>query len=451
MKPILRSVPARFVLLALFCASAPPDSAGQDVAVRRAAQENPQVRTSQSSDKGLEQDLDDLHWGGGFGAAARREKISLGGERFYLEYLLSTTKGNNDERIGDEISFRERWILRELSRRVAGLERYAVVDHTVRRSEQGAETHYRERRLEMEGPREAILAAEELLDSVIRLNRDIVDVQVRVFQRDAVDKDDSHQVEVFALDLEAWKERLEQYQEGPHDELVAPRLTVFGAQRAVISVLNQISYLKGFEPELVGDSFQLDPVIDVLQEGVILEVIPIISPDPESIHLSLDVHIANVKQPIQQKELRIPTLDVTLELQVPEVSTLEWNSEDLRLREGECGFQVKGLEVSDWTEEGKERRLTIDFLVSLNIIGRFQYVESARIGEVLGFDPETRQAFVRLDENDPGELPSATKFTLRRDGRQSARAIQVRRMGDVLVIELRDGEARLGDSVFLGR
>ena len=53
-------------------------------------------------------------------------------------------------------------------------------------------------------------------------------------------------------------------------ELTAPSLTVYNTQRANITVVNQISFVQDFDVEVAQTSFIADPVIGVIQDGIML-------------------------------------------------------------------------------------------------------------------------------------------------------------------------------------
>lgn len=102
-------------------------------------------------------------------------------------------------------------------------------------------------------------------------------------------------------------------------ELVtAPRILVHNAARANLSVLNQVAYVQDFDVEIAQSASIADPIVAVIQDGVILDVRPVVSADRRFITLELRPTIANLVRPIEQ---RVTTLgssnSVTIEL--PEV------------------------------------------------------------------------------------------------------------------------------------
>lgn len=102
-------------------------------------------------------------------------------------------------------------------------------------------------------------------------------------------------------------------------ELVtAPRLLVHNANRANLSVLNQIAYVADFDVEIAQAASIADPVVQVIQDGVILDVRPVVSADRRFINLELRPTIANLVRPIEQRSTTLGSSNsVTIEL--PEV------------------------------------------------------------------------------------------------------------------------------------
>jgi len=81
-------------------------------------------------------------------------------------------------------------------------------------------------------------------------------------------------------------------------QMTAPAVTVFNTQRANLSSVTQISYIQDFDVEVAQTSFIADPVIGVLQEGIVLDVRPTVSNDRQFITLDLRPTITEVVTPI---------------------------------------------------------------------------------------------------------------------------------------------------------
>ncbi len=61
--------------------------------------------------------------------------------------------------------------------------------------------------------------------------------------------------------------------------LSSPRLTVYNTQRANIRILNQVTYIKDFDVTIAQSAVIADPIVGVVQEGLVLDVRPTISHD----------------------------------------------------------------------------------------------------------------------------------------------------------------------------
>jgi Flp pilus assembly secretin CpaC/tetratricopeptide (TPR) repeat protein len=102
-------------------------------------------------------------------------------------------------------------------------------------------------------------------------------------------------------------------------ELVtAPRIVVHNAARGNLSVLNQVAYVQDFDIEIAQAASIADPIIDVIQDGVILDVRPVVSADRRYITLEMRPTIAQLKRPIAEKPTSTGTQN-TVNIQLPEV------------------------------------------------------------------------------------------------------------------------------------
>ncbi|MCR4315789.1 MAG: hypothetical protein NUW37_05485 [Planctomycetes bacterium] len=80
--------------------------------------------------------------------------------------------------------------------------------------------------------------------------------------------------------------------------VTAPSLAVFNTQRANVTIVNQVSYISDFEVEVAQAAFMADPVISTVQDGIVLDVRPIISADRRFITLELRPTVAELVRPI---------------------------------------------------------------------------------------------------------------------------------------------------------
>lgn len=106
-------------------------------------------------------------------------------------------------------------------------------------------------------------------------------------------------------------------------QITAPRLTVYNTQRANITVLNQISYVQDYEVEIAQLSNIANPVIQTIQEGVKLDVRPIVSSDRRFLTLELRPDVAELIRPIPEFTTNLASgpigANAPVTLQIPEL------------------------------------------------------------------------------------------------------------------------------------
>ncbi|MEZ5992420.1 MAG: hypothetical protein R3E76_08705 [Planctomycetota bacterium] len=80
--------------------------------------------------------------------------------------------------------------------------------------------------------------------------------------------------------------------------LTAPRITVHNTQRGHVSVLNEIAYIRDFDTNISTGVAVADPIVDVIRDGIVLDVRPTISADRRYITLELRPTLAVLLRPI---------------------------------------------------------------------------------------------------------------------------------------------------------
>jgi type II secretory pathway component GspD/PulD (secretin) len=102
--------------------------------------------------------------------------------------------------------------------------------------------------------------------------------------------------------------------------LTAPRLTAFNTQRAHVTVQNQIAYIRDFEVEVAQTAAIADPIVGVVQDGVILDVTPTVSNDRKWITLELRPTVATLVRPIPTIQTNLGQAASTqVNIQLPEL------------------------------------------------------------------------------------------------------------------------------------
>lgn len=170
--------------------------------------------------------------------------------------------------------------------------------------------------------------------------------------------------------------------------VVAPRLTVFNTQRANVSLLKQEAYVRDYDVQVATAATIADPVIGTIQEGVVLDVRPIISADRKYITLELQPTVGEIKSmttfpttlassagAVGNVQIQLPTLRMTklkTTVTVPDGGTLLLGG----VNEGDYQDYMSGIPIlSDipilnalFTRRGQyTRRQSLLILVSAKI------------------------------------------------------------------------------------
>ncbi len=101
----------------------------------------------------------------------------------------------------------------------------------------------------------------------------------------------------------------------------APRLTIYNRQRANLSIVNQVSYVKDYDVEVAQTAFIADPLVDVVQDGLTLDVRPVVSYDRKYVTLELQPTVATLIRPIRTFESSLSGLTTPVVIELPEIIT----------------------------------------------------------------------------------------------------------------------------------
>jgi len=102
-------------------------------------------------------------------------------------------------------------------------------------------------------------------------------------------------------------------------ELVtSPRIVVYNTARGNLAVLNQVAYVQDFNVEIAQAASIADPIVNVIQDGVVLDVRPVVSADRRFITLELRPTIAALKRPINEIITTLGSQN-SVTIQLPEV------------------------------------------------------------------------------------------------------------------------------------
>jgi len=103
-------------------------------------------------------------------------------------------------------------------------------------------------------------------------------------------------------------------------ELVtAPKILVFNTARSNLAVMNQVAYVQDFDVEIAQAASIADPIISVVEDGVILDVRPVVSADRRFVTLEVRPTVAELKRPIRSFATSLGVSPQTVTIQLPEV------------------------------------------------------------------------------------------------------------------------------------
>jgi hypothetical protein len=131
---------------------------------------------------------------------------------------------------------------------------------------------------------------------------------------------------------------------GIAESVADSRMCVFAGQSAFISVLNQIAFISSFEVEKSADTLIADPVVGVLQDGILACLRPTRATDG-TLSLALELSMTDVELPIQDAEVRIPGSVHPVTLQLP-IASRQVLRTTFGLTPGECAV-LSGLAPAD--------------------------------------------------------------------------------------------------------
>lgn len=97
-------------------------------------------------------------------------------------------------------------------------------------------------------------------------------------------------------------------------------LTVLNNERANVAVINQTSYIRDFDVEVAQAAFIADPKVDVIQDGIVLDVRPTITHDRKHIVLSLQPTVAELLRPIPTFTTSLSGQTTPVTLQLPQLT-----------------------------------------------------------------------------------------------------------------------------------
>jgi hypothetical protein len=260
----------------------------------------------------------------------------------------------------------EAWLTTHLPRAIGGDVTVAFEETRTRRYGAGGETTSVARELVLGAAEPLRAKAQRVLDELAALRGKQVMVELTLVTRPA--PPDARPLEkVEALEPRAWQLALAGLREAAKSGasvniLSSPRVVTGQGQTASISVGNDVSYVKGYAVELVGEgSFVADPTIGVAHEGLSVEILPILFGAGDQVSLSLKVRLSNVTRPIATFEAKLG--DGVLKAERPEVATQSFESQ-LVLAANGGGARIDGLV---WTDPETRKPVRAEIYVAARV------------------------------------------------------------------------------------
>ncbi|MHC4375066.1 MAG: hypothetical protein ACYS26_00565 [Planctomycetota bacterium] len=101
--------------------------------------------------------------------------------------------------------------------------------------------------------------------------------------------------------------------------VTAPSILVFNTARSHIKVLNQLTFVQDYNVQIATAAAIADPIVQVVQDGVVLDVRPVVSADRRFITLDLRPTVATLTRPIEEFSTSLATSGGTVTIQLPEL------------------------------------------------------------------------------------------------------------------------------------
>jgi len=168
-------------------------------------------------------------------------------------------------------------------------------------------------------------------------------------------------------------------------------LTVLNGSRASVSVIRQQAYVKDFNVEVANAAFIADPEIDVIQDGIVLDVRPMISYDRKYVTLDLQPTIAELQRPIPTFTTSLAGATLPVTLQFPNM-TVRKAETTVKVPDG-GSVLIGGLnEVLN-----RERAAQVPWLAELPIVSLF-FQEEGTVDENSSLMVLVRAHITQIDE-----------------------------------------------------
>jgi type II secretory pathway component GspD/PulD (secretin) len=175
--------------------------------------------------------------------------------------------------------------------------------------------------------------------------------------------------------------------------LRAPRLAVYNTQRANLTLVNQVTYVKDYDVEVAQTAYIADPIVDIVQDGLVLDVRPTVSHDRRYVTLELRPTVAVLGRPIRTFVTPLAGLTTTVTIELPE---LQYRSAETTVKVPDGGSVVIGGLKSISTVD---RRSETPILSQIPILNFF-FSRKGRSDEISDLIIVLRVDILDLDERE---------------------------------------------------
>jgi type II secretory pathway component GspD/PulD (secretin) len=134
--------------------------------------------------------------------------------------------------------------------------------------------------------------------------------------------------------------------------LQAPIVTVYNTQRANITLITQLSFIQDFDVEVAQTAFIADPIVGVIQDGLVLDVQPTVSHDRKYITMQLKPTVARLERPIPTFTTSLGAFTTPVTIQIPKLR-VEKAATNVRVPDGGTILLggLKGINLKDLKAE----------------------------------------------------------------------------------------------------
>lgn len=383
------------------------------------------------------------------------EAAPAGRARFQAALRIEETTGDvaNDRLKTIDIdfgkpSFAERWLLDVLRNQSSNdrLDRLEMVETLTARPVGDSIVLRRMRAIEGNGSVDAVNETTRTIERFLSANEVVLEVDITIAMS-KVGNDEGAEVRLTPLDTKALASKQAELtsQDGSLEVIMAPKLTLFGGQGGEVQVHSEEKYIKDWEILESDGKKRAFPVVATLPSGIEFTIQTLIDPAHSTVRAELALEMRELARPVRSFQSTLENGE-TVRLDLPEWATTSWSSSDLETSEATPGFMITGLRtwVMDTKKESRElRALTI--LGSIRKLAGLGEIATAAPQDsiVLGFDPATKQVFVQH----AGTRASGDRIVFQRGGGVGAVGVGVvvSAIGDVIIVELKSGEAAAGD------